>query len=98
LNQQRERFASGIGEAQSPEDAFAAVAVAAAAAVQGPILRGLVHTTAEEDADQVLAGWAACLLLLIETFFHLLDAFMSYIEERHKEQPCLDLTLQFQAY
>jgi hypothetical protein len=37
--------------------------------VQGPILRGLVHTTAEEDADQVLAGWAAWLLLLIERRF-----------------------------
>jgi hypothetical protein len=37
--------------------------------VQEPILRGLVRTTAEEDADQVLAGWAAWLLLLIETVF-----------------------------
>jgi hypothetical protein len=77
LNQQREIFASGLGGAQSPEYAFVAAAVVVAAAVQGPILRDLVHTTAEEDADQVLAGWAAWLLLLIETFFHLLDAFIS---------------------
>ena len=58
------RFASELGEAQSPEHAFAA-AVAAAAAVQEPILRGLVRTTAEEDADQVLAGWTAWLLLRV---------------------------------
>ena len=67
------RFAFELGEAQSLGHEFVAAAVvvvaAAAAAVQEPILRGLVRTTAEEDADQVLAGWAAWLLLLIETAF-----------------------------
>ena len=60
------RFASELEEAQSPEHAFAVAAVVAAAAVQEPILRGLVRTTAEGDADQVLAGWAAWLFLLID--------------------------------
>jgi hypothetical protein len=48
--------------AQSPGYSFAA-------AVQEPILRGLARTMGEEDADQVLAGWAAWLLFLIEIFF-----------------------------
>lgn len=38
--------------AQSSEHAFAA-------AVQEPTLRGLARTMAGEDADQVLADWAA---------------------------------------
>jgi hypothetical protein len=83
LNRQKERFVSELGGEQSPEDAFAAVVavvVVVVAAVQELILRGLVRTTAEEDADQVLAGWAAWLLLLIETFFDLLDTFISYME------------------
>jgi hypothetical protein len=52
LNRRREIFAFELEEGQNPEDAFAA-------AVQEPILRGLARTTAEEDADQVLADWAA---------------------------------------
>jgi hypothetical protein len=71
------RFASELGEAQSPEHA---VAAAVAAAVQEPILRDLVRTTAEEDADQVLADWAACCYCIDGDGFHLLDAFISYME------------------